>query len=350
MSDVSAPLAISDDTLGRAVAQGVLTTQQADLLRYLERTRSSTSVPMSQDDERFRFINGFGDIFVTIGLGLFLGALTYFSVSMLGTAGSGIVIAVACWLLAEYFTRKARMSLPSIVLLLAFAAAIFVAVEAVLHPGGSGIGLHAGWQTIVAGFVTAGAAAIHYKRFHVPVTIAAGVGALTASVIAIFFVAAPDLAQRAVRPLLFLCGLAVFALAMRFDLSDPKRQTRRTDIAFWLHMLAGPLIVHSLVGGLGDIGSLDVASAVAILAIFAGLALLALVVDRRAMLVSGLSYAGFAFGTLIVKAGLGNGAVPMTLLVLGALVLLLSAGWHTLRRLLLPLFPGALVRRLPPHT
>ena len=47
-------------------------------------------------------------------------------------------------------------------------------------------------------------------------------------------------------PLLLLCGLAVFALAMRFDLSDPKRQTRRTDIAFWLHMLAAPLIVHPL--------------------------------------------------------------------------------------------------------
>ena len=72
------------------------------------------------------------------------------------------------------------------------------------------------------------------------------------------------------------------------------------------------------------------------------LALVALVVDRRAILVSGLSYAGFAFGSLVVKAGLSDGVVPLTMLVLGALVLLLSAGWHVLRRTLLSLLPVAL--------
>ena len=151
-------------------------------------------------------------------------------------------------------------------------------------------------------------------------------------------------------PLLFLCGLAVFALALRFDLSDPKRRTRRTDIAFWLHMLAAPLIVHSLVSGLFDNGAMDTESAFGILAIFIVLAFVAVIVDRRAILVSGLSYAGFAFGSLVVKAGLSDTAVPLTLLVLGALVLLLSAGWHALRRTLLPLLPAGLVRRLAPHT
>ena len=65
---------------------------------------------------------------------------------------------------------------------------------------------------------------------------------------------------------------------------------------------------------------------------------------------SGLAYAGFAFSSLVVKAGLSDGVVPLTMLVLGALVLLLSAGWHVLRRTLLSLLPGGLVRRLPPHT
>ena len=137
---------------------------------------------------------------------------------------------------------------------------------------------------------------------------------------------------------------------MRFDLSDPARQTRRTDIAFWLHMLAAPMIVHPLVSGLVDGGNLDTVSALSVLAVFCGLALVALVVDRRAILVAGLSYAGIAFGTLATNAGLTSGTVPLTLLVLGALVLLLSAGWHVLRRALLALLPAALVRRLPPHT
>ncbi len=39
---------------------------------------------------------------------------------------------------------------------------------------------------------------------------------------------------------------------MRFDMTDPERLTRRTDIAFWLHLLAAPLIVHSLISGVLD--------------------------------------------------------------------------------------------------
>lgn len=344
---------ISDDTLDRAAAQGVLTAEQVEMLRYLERTRTAARPPEPMDDERFRFIGGFSDVFVTIGLGLFLGAVAYFAGDFVSSAAAGVAGALASWLLAEYFTRKRRMALPSIVLLLVYAAAIFAAVAEAFHATqyySFGFKVYAGWPAVVAGLVTAAATALHYFRFRVPITIAAGMAALVAAVVALFFALAPDLTQRVAMPLLFLCGLAVFGLAMRFDLSDPKRRTRRTDIAFWLHMLAAPLIVHPLVGGLIDNGGLDTASALSILAIFAGLALVALIVDRRAILVSSLAYAGFAFGSLAVKAGVSDGVVPLTMLVLGALVLLLSAGWHGLRRTLLPLLPGGLVRRLPPHT
>ena len=179
-------------------------------------------------------------------------------------------MAVASWLLAEYFTRRSRMALPSIVLLLVYAAAVFFAAAEAFDASSIGWKVYAGWPAVVAGLVTAAATAIHYRRFHVPITIAAGVAALVAALVALFFALAPDLTQQATMPLLLLCGLAVFALAMRFDLSDPKRQTRRTDIAFWLHMLAAPLIVHPLVSGLIDDGALDTASALAVLAIFAG--------------------------------------------------------------------------------
>lgn len=337
---------ISSDTLDRAIAQSVLTAQQVEMLRYLERTRSAPALAESPDDEKFRFISGFSDIFVTIGLGLFLGATGYFS-------GSGFVVAAASWLLAEYFTRKSRMALPSIVLLLAFAASVFVGVAG-LFDGGEYRGLFhpllVGWPGFAAASATVAATAIYYWRFRVPVTIAAGMAALVAALMALVHVLGADLAGRLETPFLFLSGLAVFALAMRFDLSDPSRETRRTDIAFWLHMLAAPLIVHPLVGGLVGEDRLDTASALTVLAIFVVLAFIALVVDRRAILVSGLGYAGFAFGSLVVKAGFSDGVVPFTMLVLGALVLLLSAGWRALRRTLLPLLPGGLVRRLPAHT
>jgi len=345
---------ISADTLDRAIAQGVLTTQQVEMLRYLERTRTS-ALPSAEtkDDENFRFINGFSDIFVTIGLALFLSALSYSSVGAAGGVGSSLAVAVASWLLAEYFTRKRRIALPSIVLLLVFAVSVFAAVAEILDATPIRtlfFSFYMGWPAFVAGLVTAAATALHYWRFRVPVTVAAGAAALVASVMALLYIFAPDLGRQQSAPLLLLCGLAVFALAMRFDLSDPRRQTRRTDIAFWLHMLAAPLIVHPLVSSVIGDGGMDTASALVILAIFVLLALVALVVDRRAILVSGLGYAGYAFGSLIVKAGMGDGVVPFTMLVLGSLVLLLSAGWHALRRTLLPLLPGALVRRLAAHT
>ena len=70
--------------------------------------------------------------------------------------------------------------------------------------------------------------------------------------------------------------------------------TRRTDIAFWLHLLAAPLIVHPLIAAIADTtaAQLDTNAAVAILAIFLGLGLVSLIIDRRALLVSGLTYAG----------------------------------------------------------
>ncbi len=352
-SDSAQPVGpISADTLERAIAQGVVTSQQAEMLRYLERTRPAATAPAdTKDDENFRFINGFSDIFVTIGLALFLGAL---SCSFHGLGGS-VAVAVASWLLAEYFTRKRRMALPSIVLLLVFAASVFLAVAGLYPVPRSGVFiieryLDAGWPAFVAGLATAVATALHYWRFRVPITIAAGVAAMVAAIVGLVFALAPGLADRGAVPLVLVCGLATFALAMRFDLSDPKRQTRRTDIAFWLHMLAAPLIVHPLVSSVIGNGGMDTGSALVILAIFLVLALVALVVDRRAILVSGLAYAGYAFGSLIVEAGMRDGVLPLTMLVLGALVLLLSAGWHALRRTLVPLLPDALVRRLAPHT
>lgn len=353
LSTPSEMLGISPDTLLAAVANGLVTANQAQGLRDLEMARTPAFDAEPQDDEKFRFITGFSDIFVTIGLGLFLGAVAYFSDDLIGSAGMCAVVAVASWLLAEYFTRQRRMALPSIVLLLVYAGAVFLAVMQAFNPSSyflPNIVEEAGWPIIAAGLITAGATALHYWRFHVPVTIAAGIAAGVAVVVGLIMVVAPDLPVLAVKLLLLACGIAVFALAMRFDLSDPKRQTRRTDIAFWLHMLAAPLIVHPLISGLVGEGGSETVSAWIILAIFSGLAFVALVVDRRAILVSGLSYAGFAFGALVVTAGLSDSVVPLTMLVLGALVLLLSAGWHALRRAILPLLPAALACRLPAHT
>ena len=203
----------------------------------------------------------------------------------------------------------------------------------------------------LAALVTAGMAAMHYVRFRVPITVAAGTLALCVLVVAILVGLAPNVDETALNAVLFLCGLAVFALAMRFDVSDPGRLTRRTDIAFWLHLLAAPLIVHPLIRGFlhGLDTRLTTAAAAGILAVFVALGIVAVIIDRRAILVSGLLYAGIAASTLVRTFGLAaNGfQLPSVLLALGAFILLVSAGWQPLRRAILRRLPRPIARRLP---
>ena len=71
----------SDFTFGRAeleaaVAKGVLDRSAADnLTEFLIQNRNAAA--SDPDEERLRLITGFNDIFVTIGIALFLGALSY---------------------------------------------------------------------------------------------------------------------------------------------------------------------------------------------------------------------------------------------------------------------------------
>lgn len=349
---------ISDTVLDTAVERAIVTSEQADKLRALARELAAmTSEP--DDEERLRFISGFGDIFVAIGIALFLFPLGYFGDRFFAPAVGWLAVAAASWALAGFFTRRKRMSLPSIVLLIAFALPLFMTVwtllmgaVSVFRPAATPSDAYAaGLSMALAGIVTAAAVGVHYYRFRVPITPAAGAAALIATVTGLLMTTlGADTTWIILRPVLFVCGLIVFAVAMRFDMSDPQRLTRRTDIAFWLHLLAAPLIVHPVVAVMFSGGAPAAGASWGILALFLVLAVVAVLINRRALLVSGLSYAGIAFGYLIKESGLGNEVGPFTFLVLGAFVLILSAGWHTLRDALLAKLPADISRHFPPST
>ena len=90
-----------------------------------------------------------------------------------------------------------------------------------------------------------------------------------------------------------LLGIGVFLYAMRWDSSDPSRITRRSDVAFWLHLLAAPMIVHPVFSllGLTD-GDATVAEGLVVVAIYVALGMAALAIDRRALLVSAFNKYG----------------------------------------------------------
>jgi hypothetical protein len=73
----------------------------------------------------------------------------------------------------------------------------------------------------------------------------------------------------------------------------------------------------------------------------------ALAVDRRALLVSALFYVVYAISALLKAAGALSFSLALTALVAGSALLVLSAFWHSTRRAVLTVLPAGLRARLP---
>ncbi|KTE21799.1 hypothetical protein ATE67_03850 [Sphingopyxis sp. H050] len=343
----------SETDLQAAVDAKVLTPEAAAAFRsHIASVRAAPAA----DEESFRLITGFNDIFVSIAAVILLVAVGWIGESI-HPALAGAFVAGSAWFLAEYFTRQRRMALPSIVLVLAFSAGVCATMIGFLVKHGEDIfGNSPGetTMTIVGGAiaaVTAAATWLHWKRFMVPITVAAGTAALAATAVAVVLaitgVPSPDGTLPMV--LVLIAGLGVFTLAMWWDRSDRVRQTRRSDVAFWLHLLAAPMIVHPIFHLLGvtqgdNIGS---AAAVLVVAIYIGFGLIALAIDRRALLVSALAYVLFAMTQLFREFGAVELNVALTAFVIGSALLLLSAFWQNARAAVVGLLPDNLANQLP---
>lgn len=349
---------ITDEHVATAVAQGIITPEQALRLQALSRPQSadvSAEAAPDPDDERFRLIGGFNDVFVTIGVGLLISALFGLARVLEFTSGFSVLALVSAWGLSEVFSRRMRLALPSIVLAFMFAgAAAFLGgslADGAFASMGMASDAASSWAMIAGAASAAAAAVLHERRFQVPIDTALAAGAAICATILALLAIFPAWADSLSVVLTALFGFALFAAALRIDATDPARVTRRSDVAFWLHMLAAPMIVRSVMPlATGGGTEIDALRAVFILAVFAVLGLVALVIDRRALLVSGLTYAGIAIAYLLSQSvnqeGLG---LSLTLLSLAALVLALSAGWRSLRRAIVPSLPlGRLLSHVPP--
>jgi hypothetical protein len=333
----------TEQDLDAAVAAGVLSADAAaSFRRFVAGTRAAPAV----DEEHFRLISGFNDIFVSIAILLLLLSLSSLGETLGGGFGHAAAAAVS-WGLAEYFTRRRRMALPSIVLLLSFVGGVFTSAMTIAAAAPAIAGATAGSVAIGAG-CAALAAYLHWQRFRVPITIAAGAAALAATILAGLFVADPNF-ETWLNPALLAAGLLVFLLAMRWDMSDRERLTRRSDVAFWLHLVAAPLIIHPLFTMLGLVGraGVGVDRAALAVAIYLVLALVALVIDRRAVLVSALAYVLYATSALFRAAGSLTQSFALTALCIGTALLLLSALWQPTRRMVVSQLSTRLRTRLP---
>lgn len=336
----------NEENIKSAVKAGVLTPETAEALR-LHVAKSQTPLV---DEEHFRLITGFNDIFVVIASLLLLSSINWIMGSTLPWLGS-IVSAIAAWGLSEFFVRKRRMALPAIVLLLAFVTYVFTAGFTVMTHYFTGVISYYQAQSnpinyIVPAIFATVAAWLHWLRFKVPITIAAGTATVVVGLMALLLLNSGTKAL--LPPACMLVGISVFIFAMRWDSADINRQTRKSDVAFWLHLLAAPLIIHPVFQMLGVLsGKIYLLQALIVLMLYLLIATVSLLIDRRALMVSALGYVVYVFSSLINDIGSVSAGFGITSFVIGSALLMLSAYWHKCRSLVLGFIPDSFKKYLP---
>jgi hypothetical protein len=311
-----------------------------------------------EESEAPRFIRGFHDILITIGI----------LIGLSGLVGLASVYAVfpAVIVLGEILVRRQRLALPAVVLTLAFIAAGCFAILPLFDAAS----ISPSWQPAISAAVIVVLLALFYWRYRVPIafalmclvayaTVVLVVGALAVQSTSEY--ALLDSSPSILAGLIGLFAVLTFGTALYFDFSDRLRETRRSDVAFWLHLGAAPAILYTVItlvyAGDGqswfDQNTSTVQAAIIVFAVLV-LMLIGIMLDRRAFVTSGLLSFGYAFKILLQEGGIASFLAStdnigfVILLAIGVIVLTLGIGWRPLRRFVLETLPEPLTARLPP--
>jgi len=390
--------AITAQDCEEAVEKSIITANQRDALfeiaehRLLGIARAHETPDMDDDveatngDEPFRLIGGGNDVFVSVGIILLFAGALFLLNTIFGEGSTALYASVmlASWLVAEFVTRQKRMKLSSTTLSVFFglsAASLlgpWVMSQFNLSVPENVFDLMAMRSEIsVAGFSLFGGfallAIVYFWRFRVPIL--AGVIALCATALIFLFSAlyiydgvlsqSVNVASFAdlidlMRTTLYVplvCGILVFATGALFDLYDRNRITTWSDCAFWLHVVSAPLLVHPLfILATGEdvvIGTIEPSLTAAILLtlLILGFIYVALIMDRRSLLVPTLGYFGsLGIYSMVSDAATNTGIPPLALILLaiGAMIIIFGAGWQRIRKLVMrATLPQSAIEHLP---
>lgn len=357
------------EALRSAAEQGIITAQQADKLEPYLTDRGAVingasvsaaevdeDALQAEESEQPRFVRGFHDILITIGI----------VVALIGLWGLGSLFAAlpAIIILAEILVRRQRLALPAVVLtvaLIQWSGVLAMMLSDQFLRGMSGINQALYYLPIFA--ILLGA---FYWRYRVPLALAATLLALCLLAIDLVFAllskllgSADMVAEHSVlSATIFLIGaLGIFSAAMSYDIADPARKSRLSDVAFWLHLAAAPALLYAMLSFIflrningewwGDATSPgDAAAMLTIVIVFMAIGL---IIDRRAFVTSGLLSLGFAIWTILQRGGANLGDYfSVKVLAVGRVVLFIGIFWQALRRAVVSLLPETITSRLHP--
>lgn len=326
----------SDDDLEWAVKQKIFSSTSVVDFKTAIQARTPS---VSADEEPFKLVSSFNDIFVVIASLLVLFSSKWILSSFNSSLAFGAFIVLA-WYLSEVFVARKKMALPAIVLLLSFVGGSF-------YLGLSFFTLESQSSYFIASALAVLAAYLHWRKFRVPITIAAGAAALilciASSLLMVF-----DKNITLLMWSLCICGVFTFALAMYWDSSDLTRDSYRSDVAFWLHLLSAPLIIHPIFTQLGIFsGNESLIAMLIVLALYFLMAIISISIDRRAFMVSALVYVIYTVSTFLNNYQLESISVAITGVIIGGLLLGLSIFWGKVRQQVIGLLPGSVRSYLP---
>ncbi|MBO1256392.1 hypothetical protein J3L16_11930 [Alteromonas sp. 5E99-2] len=326
----------TDEDLNLAVEQGIFS--QDAVIEFRDSMASHNHSP-AVDEENIRLVASFNDIFVVIACCLLLFSSLFVLKPINETLGYVSFIAIS-WGLAEFFVLRKRMALPAIVLMIAFVGGVF----ALLMP--QSIQLESFKLVFASGFAAIAAYA-HWRRFHVPITVATGTFAALALTVSSLIYIFP-LLKHILFILIFMSGVITFAFAMYWDSSDTSRTTSKSDVAFWLHLISAPLIIHPVFSMLDVLGGNEsVLSMSLVVVLYLLMTIASLIIDRRAFMVSSLIYVVYALSTIFNSFGSVGYGFALTGVIMGSALLLLSAFWHSVRRSITQKLPQSIRAYVP---
>ena len=355
---------IDNSDVEAALAKGIISHDAALGIRNLAAERRAA--PLA-DEEQFGSVVGLSDVMTSVGLVLLLGS------AMLVTPMTALLLAPASWLFAEYVTRTRRLVLSSFILfgmfviswsLICLAIAIVVPASHPLGPNTlprSPLDLTPLRGVIIA-FGTSMGCLLWWVRFRLPIAIAGMVMAGANVIVHLARMVAPESSAFCVSVMLVLIGIGMFVLAMAWDMSDVRRETARSDVAFWLHAMAGYQIacatyrlLFGVVGNPHGWGRLyafaaqmpETWPAIVGLIVFVIFSWIALVVNRRSLIMSSIAFIAPALAQMMRQTG--HAGPLFAAMLLGGFMLLLSVNWFKLRELALrkvPIYVRAQVPRV----